>query len=72
VSQSASSDHFKKALLVNDPSIGIDDDPLIGDKLLDCVGIVFDDCLRKLLFELQQFFFHSSKFPVVFSMLFSL
>ena len=51
-------DHLKKALPVDNPSVGIDNDPVIGDKLSDLFWIIFHDRIREFRFQLCKFVFH--------------
>ena len=57
VRQDARFDDLEKARSVNYFSVGVNDDPVVGDKSPDTFEIVANDCLRERLFEFRKFFF---------------
>jgi hypothetical protein len=51
-------DDSEKTRLVDNASIGINDNPVVGEESIDCVRVIVGDGLREFIFQLQQFFFH--------------
>jgi hypothetical protein len=62
VAQIARLDHSKETRPINDSSVSVDDNPVVGKKSPNRFSIVFDNRLGEFLFEFQEFFFHIAPF----------
>jgi len=51
-------DDAKKTRLIDDASIGINDNLVVGEDSIECVYVIVSDRSREFLFQSQQFFLH--------------
>jgi hypothetical protein len=56
--QCARFDDSEKARFVDDASIGVNDDPVVGEESIERVRVIIGDRSRKFVFQFYQFFLH--------------
>ena len=56
--QSTRFDDSEKTRLIDNASIGINDNPIVGEESIDCVRVIVGDRSREVVFQFQQFFLH--------------
>jgi len=56
--QSTRFDDSEKTRLIDNAAIGIDDNPVVGQKSIDCVRVIVGNRSREIVFQFQQFFLH--------------
>ena len=56
--QRARFDDSEKARLVDDASIGVNDNPVVGEDSIERVRVIVGDRSGKFVFQFHQFFFH--------------